>query len=106
MPTSVLPPPLDRHEITSLWVRLPAVNRQRLMWRLSQLLERQLINGDISGEDESMENLGISGPRIGRGAGHARPCACVSEHFPQVWAYLRSYRLYEISDAILSGTHF
>ena len=50
------PPPLDRHEITSLWVRLPAVNRQRLMRRLSQLLERQLLNGDISGEEDNHES--------------------------------------------------
>ena len=50
------PPPLDRHEITSLWVRLPAVNRQRLMRRLSQLLERQLINDDISREEDSHES--------------------------------------------------
>jgi hypothetical protein len=47
------PPLLDRHKITSLWVRLPAVNRPRLMQRLSQLLKRQLINGDISGEEDS-----------------------------------------------------
>ena len=50
------PPPLKRHEITSLWVRLPAVNRQRRMRRLRQLLERQLINGDISGEEDSHES--------------------------------------------------
>lgn len=50
------PPPLERHEIASLWGRLPAVNRQRLMGRLSQLLERQLINGDIAGEEDRHES--------------------------------------------------
>ena len=50
------PPPLERHEITSLWVRRPAVNRQRLRRRLRQLLERQLINGAISGEEDSHES--------------------------------------------------
>ncbi len=50
MSTSVLPPR------PSLWVRLPAVNRQRLLGRLSQLLERQLIKGDISGEEDGHES--------------------------------------------------
>jgi hypothetical protein len=45
------PPPLERNEITSLWVRLPAVNRHYLMGRLSQLLERQLLNAATSEED-------------------------------------------------------
>jgi hypothetical protein len=52
MPTSVLPPPpLGRHESTHVWVKLPAANRQRLMWLLSQLLERQLINPATPGEN-------------------------------------------------------
>lgn len=50
------PPPLDRKEVTSHWVRLPAVNRQRLMWRLSQLLERQLLKGETSGEENGHES--------------------------------------------------
>jgi hypothetical protein len=50
------PPPLDRNEITSLWVRLPAVHRQRLLGRLSQLLERQLIKGETSGEEDGHES--------------------------------------------------
>ena len=50
------PPPLDRNEITSLWVRLPAVNRQRLLERLSQLLERQLLKGETSGEEDDHES--------------------------------------------------
>jgi hypothetical protein len=50
------PPPLDRHEITSLWVRLPAVNRQYLMGRLSQLLERQLLNAATSEEEDGHES--------------------------------------------------
>ena len=45
------PPPLGSHEITHWWVRLPAVNRQRLMGLLSQLLERQLIGLETPGED-------------------------------------------------------
>jgi hypothetical protein len=56
MATNVLPPPLDHNEITSLWVRLPAVNRQRLMWRRSQLLERQLNKGAIAGEEDGHES--------------------------------------------------
>ena len=50
------PTPLDRNEITSLWVRLPAVNRQRLLERLSQLLERQLLKGETSGEEDSHDS--------------------------------------------------
>ena len=58
MPAPVLPPPpLDRIEITSRWVRLPAVNRQRLMGRLSQLLERQLSSSAPSGEEDSHESV-------------------------------------------------
>jgi hypothetical protein len=53
----VLPPPLGHSEITSLRVRLPAVNRQRLMGRLSQLLERQLISDEPSGEEDSHESV-------------------------------------------------
>ena len=45
------PPPLGSYEITHLWVKLPAANRQRLMWLLSQLLERQLINPATPGEN-------------------------------------------------------
>ncbi len=45
------PPPLDRKEVTSLWMRLPAVNRQRLMGRRSQLRERQLLKGETAGEE-------------------------------------------------------
>ena len=51
------PPPLDRHEITSLWVRLPAVNRQRLLGRLSPLLERQLRTSEPAGEEDSHESV-------------------------------------------------
>jgi hypothetical protein len=45
------PPPLGSHEITHVWVRLPAVNRHRLMGLLSQLRERQLIGLETPGED-------------------------------------------------------
>jgi hypothetical protein len=38
-----------------LWMRLPAANRQRLLWLLSQLLEHQLSAAAAQGEgsDES-----------------------------------------------------
>ena len=50
------PPPLGRHEITALRVRLPAANRQRLMGLLSQLLERQLINIATPGKEDGDES--------------------------------------------------
>jgi hypothetical protein len=34
-----------------MWMRLPAVNRQRLLWLLSQLLEHQLSAVVAKGED-------------------------------------------------------
>ena len=43
MSTPVLPPPsIGPSELIQLWMRLPATNRQRLLWLLSQLLEHQL----------------------------------------------------------------
>ena len=51
MSTSVLPPPSIGHsELIQLWMRLPATNRQRLLWLLSQLLEHQL-SAAAQGED-------------------------------------------------------
>lgn len=50
------PPPLEHNEITSLWVRLPAVNRQHLLGRLSQLLERRLLNAATSEEEDGHES--------------------------------------------------
>ena len=35
-------PPPNSRLVIGLWVDLPQVNRQRLLWLLSQLLERQL----------------------------------------------------------------
>jgi hypothetical protein len=34
-----------------MWMRLPAENRQRLLWLLSQLLEHQLSAIVVPGED-------------------------------------------------------
>jgi hypothetical protein len=34
-----------------MWMRLPAANRQRLLWLLSQLLEHQLRAAAAPGED-------------------------------------------------------
>jgi hypothetical protein len=49
----VLPPPtLDYRDSTHVWVNLPAANRQRLLWLLSQLVERQLVDSEAQGEDE------------------------------------------------------
>ena len=45
------PPPLGPSELIQLWMRLPATNRQRLLWLLSQLLERQLSAAAAQGED-------------------------------------------------------
>jgi hypothetical protein len=36
------PPPIGDGDLTQLWTRLPAMNRQRFLWLLSQLLEHQL----------------------------------------------------------------
>ena len=45
------PPPLGHSELIQLWMRLPAANRQRLLWLLSQLLEHQLSAAAAPGED-------------------------------------------------------
>jgi hypothetical protein len=51
MSTHVLPPPpREPSEFIQLWMRLPAPNRQRLLWLLSQLLEHQL-SAAAQGED-------------------------------------------------------
>jgi hypothetical protein len=45
------PPPIEPSELIQLWMRLPAANRQRLLWLLSQLLEHQLSAAAAPGED-------------------------------------------------------
>jgi hypothetical protein len=40
--TSHSSPPPNSRLIIDAWEALPQVNRQRLLWKLSQLLERQL----------------------------------------------------------------
>ena len=45
------PPPLRDSPVTHLWVTLPALNRQHLVWLLSQLLARQLGMASSSRED-------------------------------------------------------
>ena len=45
------PPPIGPSELIQLWMRLPALNRQRLLWLLSQLLEHQLSAAAAQGED-------------------------------------------------------
>ena len=45
------PPSIGRSELIQLWVQLPATNRQRLLWRLSQLLEHPLRAAAAPGED-------------------------------------------------------
>ena len=44
------PPPDSRQDI-SRWEDLPLANRQRLLWLLSHLLERQLQRNDASGKE-------------------------------------------------------
>ncbi len=51
----VVPPSLSGQPL-SLWTQLPQPNRHRLLWLLSQLLERQLLLGAAiyeEGNDES-----------------------------------------------------
>ena len=45
------PPSIGHSELIQLWMRLPAANRQRLLWLLSQLLEHQLSAAAAPGED-------------------------------------------------------
>jgi hypothetical protein len=45
------PPSIGHSELIQLWLRLPAANRQRLLWLLSQLLEHQLSAAAAPGED-------------------------------------------------------
>jgi hypothetical protein len=44
------PPSIGHSDLLQWWMRLPATNRQRLLWLLSQLLEHQL-SAAAQGED-------------------------------------------------------
>ncbi|GHO49710.1 hypothetical protein [Ktedonospora formicarum] len=48
------PPPNSRH-VTVLWADLPQVNRQRLLWLLSHLLERQLKQSSVPSKEDGDE---------------------------------------------------
>ncbi len=48
------PPPASRQAI-SLWEDLPPANRQRLLWLLSHLLERQLERSSAPGKEDGDE---------------------------------------------------
>lgn len=48
-------PPPDSRLVISPWVELPQTNRQRLLWLLSQLLERQLEPSLTSGKEDGDE---------------------------------------------------
>jgi hypothetical protein len=48
------PPPNSRQAI-SPWEELPQVNRQRLLWLLSHLLERQLERSNAPGKEDGDE---------------------------------------------------
>jgi hypothetical protein len=43
-------PPPSADQYLSRWAQFPAANRQRLLWLLSQLLERQLSSGRLQEE--------------------------------------------------------
>jgi hypothetical protein len=45
------PPSIGHSDFIQLWMRLPATNRQRLLWLLSQLLEHQVRAVAAQGED-------------------------------------------------------
>jgi hypothetical protein len=50
------PPSRGHSELIQVWMRLPAANRQRLLWLLSQRLEHQLsaAAAPAEGRDESV----------------------------------------------------
>jgi predicted Fe-S protein YdhL (DUF1289 family) len=48
------PPPVSKQEI-SRWEDLPRANRQRLLWLLSRLLERQLEQSLAPGKEDGDE---------------------------------------------------
>ena len=48
-------PPPDSRQVISQWSDLPLVNRQRLLWLLSHLLERQLEQSLAPGKEDGDE---------------------------------------------------
>jgi hypothetical protein len=48
-------PPPDYRQASSLWADLPQVNRQRLLWLLSHLLERQLERSSTPSKEDGDE---------------------------------------------------
>jgi hypothetical protein len=48
-------PPPDSRQVSSQWEDLPQANRQRLLWLLSHLLERQLERSSAPGKEDSDE---------------------------------------------------
>jgi hypothetical protein len=48
---SASPPPIEPSGLIPVWMRLPAPNRQRRLWLLSQLLEHQRSAAAAPGED-------------------------------------------------------
>jgi hypothetical protein len=53
-PNTAPPPPISRQAI-SQWEDLPQANRQRLLWLLSHLLERQLEPSSAPGKEDDDE---------------------------------------------------
>jgi hypothetical protein len=49
------PPPPDSRQIISQWAGLPQANRQRLLWLLSHLLERQLERSSAPDKEDGDE---------------------------------------------------
>jgi hypothetical protein len=48
-------PPPDSRQAISFWEDLPQANRQRLLWLLSHLLERQLERSSTPGKEDGDE---------------------------------------------------
>ena len=53
-------PPSTVAPIDRLWTQLPACNRQRLIWLLSQVLERQLLQPDSPQRKEACHDGGAA----------------------------------------------
>ena len=53
-------PPPDSSQGISRWEALPQTNRQRLLWLLSHLLERQLERGRTPGKEDDDERDAIA----------------------------------------------